>query len=169
MMQAPRSNGQRSTHFAGRLLHSTHTCTIAHTSDLLSGPFGSGKTTLAVERIRWLLRQERVRGDDILVLVPQRTLAHALLRRAAQPRHRPAGRLCGSRPSPASPRTGGRTLLAADRGRGWLRTPAASRPSSPWRPASITWRHWSMRRSSKATSTAYASSAAVSSARCWTT
>jgi hypothetical protein len=40
----------------------------------LSGPFGSGKTTLAIERIRWLLRQERVRGDDILVLVPQRTL-----------------------------------------------------------------------------------------------
>ncbi len=41
----------------------------------LSGPFGSGKTTLGVERIRWLLRQERVRGDDILVLTPQRTVA----------------------------------------------------------------------------------------------
>lgn len=41
----------------------------------ISGPFGSGKTTLALERIRWLLRQERTRGDDILVLVPQRTLA----------------------------------------------------------------------------------------------
>ncbi|GIV77463.1 MAG: hypothetical protein KatS3mg050_1857 [Litorilinea sp.] len=41
----------------------------------LSGPFGSGKTTLAIQRIQWLLRQERVRGDDILVLVPQRTLA----------------------------------------------------------------------------------------------
>jgi superfamily I DNA/RNA helicase len=41
----------------------------------LTGPFGSGKTTLAVERITWLLRQERVRGDDILVLTPQRTLA----------------------------------------------------------------------------------------------
>lgn len=41
----------------------------------LTGPFGSGKTTLAVERIKWLLRQERVRGDDILVLTPQRTLA----------------------------------------------------------------------------------------------
>ena len=41
----------------------------------LSGPFGSGKTTLALERIRWLLRQERVRGDDILVLTPQRTVA----------------------------------------------------------------------------------------------
>lgn len=41
----------------------------------LSGPFGTGKTTLAIERIRWLLRQERVRGDDILVLTPQRTVA----------------------------------------------------------------------------------------------
>ena len=41
----------------------------------LYGPFGAGKTTLAVERVRWLLRQERVRGDSILVLVPQRTLA----------------------------------------------------------------------------------------------
>ena len=41
----------------------------------LTGPFGSGKTTLAIERIRWLLHQERIRGDDILVIVPQRTLA----------------------------------------------------------------------------------------------
>ena len=40
----------------------------------LSGPFGAGKTTVAIERIQWLLRQERVRGDQILVLVPQRTL-----------------------------------------------------------------------------------------------
>ncbi len=51
----------------------------------LHGPFGSGKTTLAIERVRWLLRQERVRGDAILVLVPQRTLAepyHSALRGA---------------------------------------------------------------------------------------
>lgn len=41
----------------------------------LQGPFGAGKTTQAVARVRWLLRQERVRGDSILVLVPQRTLA----------------------------------------------------------------------------------------------
>jgi hypothetical protein len=41
----------------------------------LSGPFGSGKTTLALERIRWLLRRERTRGDDILVLTAQRTLS----------------------------------------------------------------------------------------------
>lgn len=54
----------------------------------LSGPFGSGKTALAVERVRWLLRQERVRGDDILVLTPQRTLAepyHAALTGAGTP------------------------------------------------------------------------------------
>src|SRR5690606_4360227 len=37
----------------------------------VAGPFGSGKTALAIERARWLLRQERVRGDDILILVPQ--------------------------------------------------------------------------------------------------
>lgn len=49
-------------------LHST-------TKLFLSGPFGSGKTTLALERIRWLLSRERTRGDEILVLVPQRTLA----------------------------------------------------------------------------------------------
>lgn len=47
----------------------------SRTKVFLTGPFGSGKTTLAIERVRWLLRQERVRGDDILVLVPQRTLA----------------------------------------------------------------------------------------------
>lgn len=41
----------------------------------LSGPFGSGKTELAIERLRWLLGRERVRGDDILLLVPQRTVS----------------------------------------------------------------------------------------------
>ncbi len=54
----------------------------------LSGPFGSGKTTFALERIRWLLAQERVRGDDILVLTPQRTIAepfHTALRSSAIP------------------------------------------------------------------------------------
>ncbi len=40
----------------------------------LSGPFGAGKTTIAIERIKYLLGQERIRGDQILVLVPQRTL-----------------------------------------------------------------------------------------------
>ncbi|MCB0109598.1 MAG: hypothetical protein KDE53_26935 [Caldilineaceae bacterium] len=54
----------------------------------LTGPFGSGKTTLAIERIRWLLAQERVRGDDILVLTPQRTVAEpyfTALRSGAMP------------------------------------------------------------------------------------
>ena len=40
----------------------------------MSGPFGAGKTSAAIERVLWLLRQERVRGDQILVLVPQRSL-----------------------------------------------------------------------------------------------
>lgn len=41
----------------------------------LYGPFGAGKTTAAIEHLRRLLRTERVRGDDILVLLPQRSLA----------------------------------------------------------------------------------------------
>lgn len=49
--------------------------TQSTTKLFVSGPFGSGKTTLAITRIQWLLRQERTRGDDIVVLVPQRTLA----------------------------------------------------------------------------------------------
>lgn len=51
----------------------------------LSGPFGSGKTTLALARIRRLLGQERVRGDDILVLVPQRTLGRPYQEALRQP------------------------------------------------------------------------------------
>ena len=47
----------------------------SHAKLYLTGPFGAGKTTLAIQRIQWLLRQERTRGDQILVLVPQRTLA----------------------------------------------------------------------------------------------
>ncbi len=54
----------------------------------LSGPFGAGKTTAAVDHLLRLFRQERVRGDDILVLVPQRTLAtpyHTALRSSGVP------------------------------------------------------------------------------------
>jgi hypothetical protein len=51
----------------------------SRTKLFLSGPFGSGKTTLAIERMRWLLRQERVRGDNILVITPQRTLGDPYL------------------------------------------------------------------------------------------
>src|SRR5687767_2839548 len=46
----------------------------------LSGPFGSGKTELAVQRLQWLLSRERMRGDDILVLVPQRIAGQAYQR-----------------------------------------------------------------------------------------
>ena len=55
---------------------------------ILRGPFGAGKSTLAIERIRWLLAQERVRGDDIIVIMPQRSLAqpyHEALRAANMP------------------------------------------------------------------------------------
>jgi len=40
----------------------------------LTGPPGTGKTTLAVERLRWLI-QRGMPATTILVLVPQRTLA----------------------------------------------------------------------------------------------
>jgi hypothetical protein len=56
----------------------------------LSGPLGSGKTTFAVERIRWLLRRERTRGDDILVLTAQRTLSEPF-QRALRSGEIPAG------------------------------------------------------------------------------
>ncbi len=63
--------------------------TIRSTHKLfIAGPFGSGKTTLAIERINWLLQRERTRGDDILVLVPQRTLGqpyYLALRRSGLP------------------------------------------------------------------------------------
>ncbi|HHY57893.1 MAG TPA: hypothetical protein GYA08_20940 [Chloroflexi bacterium] len=54
----------------------------------LSGPFGAGKTTVALTHLQRLLRQERVRGDDILVLLPQRSLAapyHEVLRSTLLP------------------------------------------------------------------------------------
>ena len=54
----------------------------------LSGPFGAGKTTLAIDRLLYLLGQERIRGDEILVLVPQRTLGrpyHTAIRRPEIP------------------------------------------------------------------------------------
>jgi hypothetical protein len=51
--------------------------TFPHTANytlFLSGPPGSGKTTLGVRRLRHLLA-EGVPGEQILILVPQRTLA----------------------------------------------------------------------------------------------
>ena len=46
----------------------------------LSGPFGAGKTELAIQRIRWLLSRERTRGDDSLVLVPQQSIGRPFQR-----------------------------------------------------------------------------------------
>lgn len=54
----------------------------------LIGPFGAGKTTAAIGYLHQLLRAERVRGDDILVLLPQRSLAapyHEAFRSAGFP------------------------------------------------------------------------------------
>jgi hypothetical protein len=56
----------------------------------LSGPFGSGKTPFGLRRVLWLLAQERVRGDEILVLAPQRTLAEPFIRALRRP-HAPPG------------------------------------------------------------------------------
>ena len=49
-----------------------HFATGAH---FLYGPAGTGKTTAAVARLLHLLDAENVPGSEILVLVPQRTLA----------------------------------------------------------------------------------------------
>jgi hypothetical protein len=57
----------------------------------LSGPPGSGKTTLAIKRLQHLLR-ERVPAEQILILVPQRTLATPYYR-ALQNVDAPAGAL----------------------------------------------------------------------------
>lgn len=54
----------------------------------VTGPYASGKSELALARIRWLLAQERVRGNQILVLTPQRSLGQSYydaLRRADIP------------------------------------------------------------------------------------
>lgn len=51
----------------------------------LSGPFGSDKTELALRRVLWLLAQERVRGDEILILTPQRTLAEPYVKALRRP------------------------------------------------------------------------------------
>jgi hypothetical protein len=50
----------------------------------LEGPAGCGKTTVAVERMLHLMNH-RVRGDNILLLVPQRTLADPYLEAASHP------------------------------------------------------------------------------------
>src|SRR5688572_4104585 len=44
----------------------------------VSGPFGTGKTTAAIERMRFLLEQG-VPADSILMLTPQRTMQEPFL------------------------------------------------------------------------------------------
>ena len=64
----------------------------SNTKLFLSGPYGSGKTELALARLQWLLSLERMRGDDILILVPQRTSGRPYqqaLRGAAMPKGAP--------------------------------------------------------------------------------
>jgi hypothetical protein len=48
--------------------------TTGNHTTFLSGPPGTGKTTLAVQRLRYLLEQG-IPAEQILILVPQRTLA----------------------------------------------------------------------------------------------
>ncbi|MEJ2559672.1 MAG: AAA family ATPase [Anaerolineae bacterium] len=56
----------------------------------LAGPPGSGKTTLAVERLRWLI-QRGMPTTSILVLTPQRTLATLYYDALRDPDLGPAG------------------------------------------------------------------------------
>jgi hypothetical protein len=56
----------------------------------LSGPAGAGKTTLGVERLRWLIRHD-MPSTSILVLVPQRTLAAPYYDALRDPDLGPAG------------------------------------------------------------------------------
>src|SRR5215211_3925523 len=49
-----------------------------HLKLFVSGPFGTGKTTAGVERMRYLLAQG-VSADSILMLTPQRTMQEPFL------------------------------------------------------------------------------------------
>jgi hypothetical protein len=60
------------------------------TKVFLAGPPGSGKTTLAVERLRWLI-QRGMPTTSILVLTPQRTLATPYYDALRDPDLGPAG------------------------------------------------------------------------------
>jgi hypothetical protein len=63
-----------------------------HSKTFLAGPPGSGKTTLAVERLRWLL-QRGMPATSILVLTPQRTLAAPYYTALRDPALGPAGQV----------------------------------------------------------------------------
>jgi len=56
----------------------------------LSGPTGSGKTTVGVERMEYLLKQG-IRADSILILTPQRTLQEPYLASFRTPETAPGG------------------------------------------------------------------------------
>ena len=56
----------------------------------LSGPTGCGKTTVGVERMKYLLKQG-VRADSLLVLTPQRTLQEPYLASLHGPETAPGG------------------------------------------------------------------------------
>ena len=56
----------------------------------VSGPFGTGKTTAAVERMRFLLAQG-VPADSILMLTPQRTMQEPFLDLLYSPERDPGG------------------------------------------------------------------------------
>ncbi|MEZ4614139.1 MAG: hypothetical protein R2867_01305 [Caldilineaceae bacterium] len=55
---------------------------LIHTNNklFLTGPFGSGKTTWPLNESAGCWRKNGWRGDDILVLTPQRTLAEPFIR-----------------------------------------------------------------------------------------
>jgi hypothetical protein len=52
-------------------MHAILPANHAAAKTFLTGPFGSGKTSAAIDHIRGLLARERTRGDEVLVLVPQ--------------------------------------------------------------------------------------------------
>ena len=56
----------------------------------LSGPIGCGKTTVGVERMEYLLKQD-IRADSLLVLTPQRTLQEPYLASLHGPKTAPGG------------------------------------------------------------------------------
>ena len=56
----------------------------------LSGPTGCGKTTIGVERMKYLLKQG-VRADSLLILTPQRTLQEPYLASLHGPETAPGG------------------------------------------------------------------------------
>lgn len=59
----------------------------------VSGPAGTGKTTIGVRRMLRLLTKDKVFANEIFVLVPQRTLAEPYYRGIEEARAEPGGRI----------------------------------------------------------------------------